>query len=585
MLLENARIGEHRVQPGRPLAAGRAPRRTGSRRWCASRIRTRRGITVHDVPVRVRAVRSRHLARRTAPVGVDERGRTATSTCACGSSTSSLAGRHRRRCPSSASASRCPRASCSRSDGRYLYGSSYYTGVSNIFRYEVATGDVEAVSNAETGFFRPVPLADGRLVVLNYTGEGFVPAIIDPRPIEDVSAITFLGAEVAAKHPVVTTWQVPPPSTVDDEKLVIGEGAVRPAGEHDARERLPGAAGLQGLRRRRLPRSTSRIRSSFAKVGITAAYTPDDEPAGQRARPRRRSTAHYLGWRGGLAWNRSDFYDLFGPTKRSRKGYAAKLGYDQLLIYDDPRRLEVSSTSRTTTRSTRCRMRRTSRRRSTRLVHRRGRACTTPTCAARSAPSTTRRAWPGRSSPTGQPRARRLDAADARHASTTASRCRSPNSSLWLRSAAGGRQRRPRQPARELLLRRLRQQLRRRRRGQALPRVLLVPRLRDQRDRAGSTSCARWSSGTCRRWCSNRSATPGFHLALAAAGGVRVGAVDRSGELGAAQGLRERRRAVRPAHFSVLHWYDMTLSVGYAVGYQSGKRRSGTEWMISLKIM
>ncbi len=40
-------------------------------------------------------------------------------------------------------------------DGRYLYGSSYYTGVSNIFRYEVATGAIEAVSNAETGFFRP----------------------------------------------------------------------------------------------------------------------------------------------------------------------------------------------------------------------------------------------------------------------------------------------------------------------------------------------------------------------------------------------------------------------------------------------
>ena len=26
-------------------------------------------------------------------------------------------------------------------DGKYLYGSSYYTGVSNIFRYEVATGE------------------------------------------------------------------------------------------------------------------------------------------------------------------------------------------------------------------------------------------------------------------------------------------------------------------------------------------------------------------------------------------------------------------------------------------------------------
>jgi hypothetical protein len=36
--------------------------------------------------------------------------------------------------------------------------------------------------------------------------------------------------------------------------------------------------------------------------------------------------------------------------------------------------------------------------------------------------------------------------------------------------------------------------------------------------------------------------------------------------------------------FSVLHWYDMTLSVGYAVGYQ-GSQRVGPEWMISLKIM
>ena len=60
-------------------------------------------------------------------------------------------------------------------DGRYLYGSSYYTGVSNIYRYEVATGKVEAVSNAETGFFRPLPLADGRLVVLEYTGRWLRP--------------------------------------------------------------------------------------------------------------------------------------------------------------------------------------------------------------------------------------------------------------------------------------------------------------------------------------------------------------------------------------------------------------------------
>jgi len=36
--------------------------------------------------------------------------------------------------------------------------------------------------------------------------------------------------------------------------------------------------------------------------------------------------------------------------------------------------------------------------------------------------------------------------------------------------------------------------------------------------------------------------------------------------------------------FSVLHWYEMTLSAGYAVGYRAGTR-TGDEWMVSLKIM
>ena len=36
--------------------------------------------------------------------------------------------------------------------------------------------------------------------------------------------------------------------------------------------------------------------------------------------------------------------------------------------------------------------------------------------------------------------------------------------------------------------------------------------------------------------------------------------------------------------FSVLHWYKMTLSFGYAVGYR-GSRRAGDEWMVSLKVL
>jgi hypothetical protein len=37
-------------------------------------------------------------------------------------------------------------------------------------------------------------------------------------------------------------------------------------------------------------------------------------------------------------------------------------------------------------------------------------------------------------------------------------------------------------------------------------------------------------------------------------------------------------------HFSVLHWYETTLSAGYAVGFREG-RHTASEWMLSLKLL
>ena len=226
-------------------------------------------------------------------------------------------------------------------DGRYLYGSSYYTGVSNIFRYEVATGAVEAVSNAEVGYFRPAELPDGRMLVLAYTGEGFVPATIEPKPLTDVSAIKFLGAELVAKHPVLTTWQVPPPNTVDEEKLITARGTyvpLRQLGLINVYPVLQGYKNAAGVGYRFNFEDPIR----FANLSATVAYTPGtgDLPGNQQAHID--ISGNYLEWRGNLAWNKSDFYDLFGPTKRSRKGYSARLGYDHLLIFDDPRKFTLS---------------------------------------------------------------------------------------------------------------------------------------------------------------------------------------------------------------------------------------------------
>ena len=224
-------------------------------------------------------------------------------------------------------------------DGRYLFGSSYYTGVSNIFRYEVATGAVEAVSNAESGLFRPTPLSDGRLLALSYTSEGFVPVTIDATPIADVSAITFLGAELAKKHPVVTSWQVPPPSTVDDEALITARGPYQPWREISLRNAYPVLQGYWDAVGGGVHANFGDP-LGFVNIGVTAAATngataPNDQRGHLDIR------ANYLNWRAELGVNRSDFYDLFGPTKHSLKGYLAKLGYDQSLIFDTPRKLDL----------------------------------------------------------------------------------------------------------------------------------------------------------------------------------------------------------------------------------------------------
>src|SRR4029079_9334185 len=78
-------------------------------------------------------------------------------------------------------------------DGRFLFGSSYYTGVSNILRHDLETRKLQAVSKTETGFVPPVPLGGDQLLVFRFTGRGFVPARIVAKPIDDVSPITFLG--------------------------------------------------------------------------------------------------------------------------------------------------------------------------------------------------------------------------------------------------------------------------------------------------------------------------------------------------------------------------------------------------------
>ena len=463
-------------------------------------------------------------------------------------------------------------------DGRYLYGSSYYTGVSNIFRYEVATGAVAAVSNAESGFFRPMPLADGRLVVLTYTGQGFVPAIIEPRPIEDVSAIRFLGAELAARHPVVTTWQVPPPGGIDDAALVTRRGPYAPLqhlGLVSAYPVLQGYRNTAGVGYRFNFEDPIR----FASVGLTVAATPAGSlPSDQHGHVE--LNARYLGWRADLSWNKSDFYDLFGPTKRSRKGLALKLGHDRLLIYDEPRKLTLS----------------------TDVAYYTG-IDTLP--AAQNVGTPFERLLEGELGLRYTDVRRSIGAVDdekgiawstvlaAHHASgRTTPQLRATldlglplpiaNSSVWSRSAVGaaddrgiaslanfyfggfGNNRVDNGP------------VQRYRAFDAMPGFAL-------NEIAGLRFAKQMLEWNLPPLAFESLGTPRLHPSWLRPALFASALWTRAP--GEAQGATRSNLGTQlDLRFSVMHWYEMTLSAGYAVGYR-GSRRAGHEWMISLKIL
>jgi len=225
-------------------------------------------------------------------------------------------------------------------DGKYVYGSSYYTGVSNIYRYEIETGKLEALSNSETGFFRPISREDGQLIVFRYTGEGFVPTTIDAKPTEDLGAITFLGATIIEKYPELKKWNVGSPAKVPLESMIADKDKYGLWGNIRLESAYPVVRGYKDS-------VAYGYRVNFSdplslnRIDLVTSYSPDHSlPSDQRTHAQ--LEYHRYDWRATAAYNAADFYDLLGPTKTSRRGYVFGLGYDKMLLYDQPRKLTLS---------------------------------------------------------------------------------------------------------------------------------------------------------------------------------------------------------------------------------------------------
>jgi hypothetical protein len=230
-------------------------------------------------------------------------------------------------------------------DGRFLFGSSYYSGVSNIFRYDLERGEMEPLSNAETGFFRPLPVSADSVVVFRYTARGFLPSMIPNAVPDSVSAIRFLGNEIADARPEVREWMPPPVSGIDLDSLTTFTGTYRSLGHFKLDNAFPivegyrDAAGTYAV--------AGGVRLNFSdRIGTTGLDLSGSVSPGQGLASDEQVHAsavfRHWNWRITAAWNPADFYDLFGPTLTSRAGYGLGVRYHGLLILDTPRELGLT---------------------------------------------------------------------------------------------------------------------------------------------------------------------------------------------------------------------------------------------------
>jgi hypothetical protein len=225
-------------------------------------------------------------------------------------------------------------------DGRYLFGTSYLTGVSNIFRYDLVERKMETLSNAETGYFRPVPVSSDSLIAFSFSGGGFVPVMMPISPIEDVAPITLFGEAVVEKHPVLETWTLKSPAAINLDSLVTSTSDY---------------SGLRAMRfisaypiaQRYKETSAGGIRMDFMdplwlnSLQAAVSYSPVGDI---RDEERLHARFKYENWRWTVngAYNRADFYDFFGPTKVSRKGHSVGVRFKGFPLSDGPRSIEYS---------------------------------------------------------------------------------------------------------------------------------------------------------------------------------------------------------------------------------------------------
>lgn len=221
-------------------------------------------------------------------------------------------------------------------DDSKLVGFSYYTGVPNVWSYDIASGNLDLLTNVQSGVFAPYLSSDNTVYALEYSSEGMTPVTFDYQELHDANSVEFLGQKAFDANPEIADL-----GTLKSEMPEITFGEVfdsitvyHPLKEARFQGVYPDVSGFTDKQswNNMTPVLGAHVAfydplSQFS-VNLFLGASPW---SGNEWKNRFHASADikYRFWTFNAAWNPTSFYDLFGPRRSSRKGYSFNLAYDR----------------------------------------------------------------------------------------------------------------------------------------------------------------------------------------------------------------------------------------------------------------
>lgn len=240
-------------------------------------------------------------------------------------------------------------------DGKHLFGSSYFSGVSNIFKVNVASFEIYPMSNVLSGLFRPLHISEEKLFAFHFSSDGFLPVYIPNQPVDSISSIDFLGNVTIEKHPILEDWRLPISSSkeIAKDNLDLPKEKYNPGKQFNINSAYPLLVGYKNFMGLGYGFNFSDP-FNFRALDFSLSYTPAAWSNGWASE--NDSTNLVMGadeqfhfsfnvklgrFNFSGTYNDADFYDLFGPTRTSRKGTTLNVDYTKSLVWDAPKKLDL----------------------------------------------------------------------------------------------------------------------------------------------------------------------------------------------------------------------------------------------------